>query len=190
MKLVVGLGNPGSQYEGTRHNIGFEVVDALVGSLHTSSISKTSFYGQLYKSSRGFFLKPHTFMNLSGKSVLAVKSFYKIATEDIIVIHDDIDLPFGAVRFKRGGGHGGHNGLKSIDAVIGKDYVRVRIGVGKPLEKSQVASYVLSSFDEEERRCLPQIVDYAAKATAALLSEPLDEVKTRFSVKSAKVLCP
>ena len=154
MILFVGLGNPGSQYENTRHNIGFKVIDKLVNDFSARDISKTSFQGKLYRSGNSLFLKPTTFMNLSGKSVQPVKDFFKVALEDVIVIHDDIDLPFGAVRFKRGGGHGGHNGLRSLDAYITKEYLRVRVGVGKPERKSQVADYVLHDFSEEDQGLL------------------------------------
>jgi PTH1 family peptidyl-tRNA hydrolase len=186
--LFVGLGNPGSKYEETRHNIGYKVVDALVDDFGARDISKTAFYGALYRTASTLFLKPTTFMNLSGKSVLPVKQFFKIDTEDIIVIHDDIDLPFGAVRFKRGGGHGGHNGLKSIDAMVGKEYLRVRIGVGKPERKSQVADYVLHDFSPEERVQIPVLVSHVVKACKALMHHELHEVKTHYSLKSIEIL--
>jgi len=182
--LFVGLGNPGSQYEETRHNIGFKVIDALVDDLNARDISKSTFHGELYRTASTFFLKPATFMNLSGKSVETVKHFYKIETESIIVIHDDIDLPFGAVRFKCGGGHGGHNGLRSLDAHIGKSYIRVRVGVGKPLYKSQVAEYVLHTFSKEEAASLERLIKHVSMACVSLLSETLNEVKSKYSLKS------
>jgi len=188
MTLFVGLGNPGSRYEETRHNIGFKVIDTLVDDLGARNISKNAFQGELYRVANTLFLKPTTFMNLSGKSVETVKQFFKIALEDIIVIHDDIDLPFGAVRFKRGGGHGGHNGLRSLDAHIGKEYIRVRIGVGKPEYKSQVAEYVLHDFSEEEQQKVPLLVKHVSKACLALLVEELNEVKSRYSLKSIEGL--
>ncbi len=188
MTLFVGLGNPGSQYEETRHNIGFKVIDSLVRDFDARNISKTAFYGELYRTASTLFLKPTTYMNLSGKSVLPVKQFFKIDLEDIIVIHDDIDLPFGAVRFKRGGGHGGHNGLKSIDVAIGKEYLRVRIGVGKPERKSQVADYVLHNFTEAEQAVLPALVEYVKDACRALMQYELNEVKSHYSLKSIEAL--
>ena len=127
-------------------------------------------------------------MNLSGKSVLAVKQFYKIDIEDIIVIHDDIDIPFGALRFKLGGGHGGHNGLKSIDELIGKEYLRVRVGVDKPAHKSQVADYVLGDFTQEEGKYLDQLISHTAEACMKLTTETLTEVKSKFSLKSLEGL--
>jgi PTH1 family peptidyl-tRNA hydrolase len=184
MTLFVGLGNPGSQYEETRHNIGFKVIDKLIDDFNAREISKTSFHGKLYRSSNTFFLKPTTYMNLSGKSLLSVKQFFKIELENVIVIHDDIDLPFGALRFKKGGGHGGHNGLKSIDALIGKEYIRVRVGVGKPEHRTQVADYVLGEFSKEESESLERLVNHIGDACRALLKETLTSVKSNYSLKS------
>lgn len=188
MTLFVGLGNPGSQYENTRHNIGFKIIDKLVDDFSARDISKTSFHGKLYRSANTLFLKPTTFMNLSGKSVQPVKHFFKIELEDVIVIHDDIDLPFGAVRFKRGGGHGGHNGLKSLDAHLTKEYLRVRVGVGKPEHKSQVSDYVLHDFNEEETQMLDPLIDHVAKACKVLSDQELNEVKSKYSLKSIEGL--
>jgi len=188
MILFVGLGNPGSQYEDTRHNIGFKVIDKLVDDFGARDISKTSFHGKLYRGTNSLFLKPTTFMNLSGKSVQPVKQFFKVELEDVIVIHDDIDLPFGAVRFKRGGGHGGHNGLKSLDTHITKEYLRVRVGVGKPEHKSQVADYVLHDFSDVERQDLSQLVEHVAKACKMLVDEELNTVKSFYSLKSIEGL--
>jgi len=186
MLLIVGLGNPGIQYEDTRHNIGFKVIDTLVSDFGARDISKNTFHGELFKSSNILFLKPTTFMNLSGNSVQAVKNFYKIELEEIVVIHDDIDLPFTALRFKNGGGHGGHNGLRSIDAMVGKEYTRIRMGVGKPEYKSQVADYVLHNFSSEEETLLHGWIDHTVDAVKALQSQTLNEVKSRYSLKSFK----
>jgi PTH1 family peptidyl-tRNA hydrolase len=183
MLLIVGLGNPGTQYENTRHNIGFKVIDKLVNDLGARDVTKNAFYGELFKSPNFLFLKPTTFMNLSGKSVQAVKNFYKIELEDIVVVHDDIDLPFSALRFKNGGGHGGHNGLRSIDAMIGKEYTRVRMGVGKPEYKSQVADYVLSNFTAEEDKLLNRWIEHTAEAVKELNVKDLNEVKSKYSLK-------
>ena len=188
MTLFVGLGNPGSQYENTRHNIGFRVIDILVNDASARDISKTSFQGKLYRSANTFFLKPTTFMNLSGKSLLTVKQFFKIELEDIIVIHDDIDLPFGAVRFKKGGGHGGHNGLKSIDVMLGKEYFRVRVGVGKPEHKSQVADYVLHNFSQDEEAVIAQLVAHVAEACKKMSTHTLNEIKSNYTLKSIDTL--
>ena len=123
-------------------------------------------------------------MNLSGESLQAVKNFYKIELDDIIVIHDDIDLPFSALRFKKGGGHGGHNGLRSIDAKIGKEYIRVRMGVDKPTHKSQVADYVLHDFSKEENELLNPWIEHTTSAIKELQKSSLEEVKSKYSLKS------
>jgi PTH1 family peptidyl-tRNA hydrolase len=183
MLLIVGLGNPGTQYEETRHNIGFRVIDKLINDLGARDVSKNAFHGELFKSPNFLFLKPTTFMNLSGNSVQAVKNFYKIELEDIVVIHDDIDLPFSALRFKNGGGHGGHNGLRSIDSMIGKEYTRVRMGVDNPEYKSQVADYVLSNFTTDEDKLLTAWIEHTADAVKELSSKELNEVKSRYSLK-------
>lgn len=128
-----------------------------------------------------FLLKPTTFMNLSGRSILAVKNFYKI--DEVIVIHDDLDLPFGALRFKSGGGHGGHNGLKSTDAAIGADYIRVRMGIGKPEHKSQVADYVLHPFNADEQAKLSTWIGSSADAVEMLLKHSCSDVAAKCSLK-------
>ncbi len=185
--LVVGLGNPGQKYEKTRHNVGFMVVDKLIEEFGATKLS-SSFLGELYKTQNHLFLKPTTFMNLSGESLIKVCNFYKIITQEVIVIHDDLDLPFGSLRFKRGGGHGGHNGLKSCDAHIGKEYIRVRIGIGKPAHKSEVASYVLSNFSKEEEAELALVVQRASDAIKELLDGvELDKVASKYSIKKKSV---
>ncbi|WP_200762602.1 aminoacyl-tRNA hydrolase [Nitrosophilus alvini] len=185
MFLIVGLGNPGPKYEKNRHNIGFMVIDYLVSHYKATPINKSSFKGELYKTDSTLLLKPMTFMNLSGQSVSAVKNFYKIENSNIIVCHDDIDLPFGAIRIKVGGSSGGHNGLKSLDSFIGNDYIRVRIGVGRPKEKAKVVSYVLSDFDLAQSEHLEEIIKNAAEAAVALTKKSLDEVRSKYTKKGA-----
>ena len=177
MKLIVGLGNPGKEYEKNRHNIGFLVVDYLTDKFNASKIS-SKFKGELYKAGNYLFLKPLTFMNLSGESVRAVKDFYKIDNDDIIIIHDDIDLNVGALKFKKGGSSGGHNGLKSIDKHIGNDYWRVRVGVGRPERKEQVVSYVLSDFKDDELECIEKNFENIKKAI-----EDIKNAASKFSKK-------
>ena len=184
MQLFVGLGNIGSQYENTRHNIGFQVIDKLIDDSNARDVSKNSFYGTLFRNTTSLFLKPSTFMNLSGKSVQPVKNFFKVELEDVIVIHDDIDLPFGAVRFKRGGGHGGHNGLKSVDEAISKEYIRVRVGVGKPEHRSAVVEYVLHDFTLKEQEELKIFIEHVAKACEELSLDTLTQIKSNYSLKS------
>jgi PTH1 family peptidyl-tRNA hydrolase len=170
--LFVGLGNPEKRYDNTRHNIGFRVIDSILSNSNPIDVSKSSFFGKLYKIGKDFYLKPATYMNLSGKSVLAVKNFYKIDNSNIVVVHDDIDLPFSALRFKRGGGDGGHNGLKSIDSLI-----------GKPQYKSQVPDYVLSDFTQDEEKIIPDWIEYTTKVLNEFNSRSLEEIKSRYSLK-------
>ncbi|NPA55402.1 MAG: aminoacyl-tRNA hydrolase [Epsilonproteobacteria bacterium] len=156
MKLVVGLGNIGDKYANTRHNIGFMAIDEILKELSCAPINKDSFFATIYKTDDFLFAKPSTYMNLSGKAVEAIKKFYKIDNDDIIVIHDDLDLKLGALRFKKGGSSGGHNGLKSIDEHIGNDYHRVRIGIGRPTNKEDVVSFVLGKFESDQQEKLTQ----------------------------------
>ena len=184
MTLVAGLGNPDLQYKNNRHNVGFMVIDALLDD-HPSSekITKTQFKGELFKVPSMLLLKPSTYMNLSGESVRAVDDYFK--TDQIIVIHDDLDLPFGTLRFKIGGGHGGHNGLRSIDAHTGAEYIRVRIGIGKPAQKSDVAKYVLSDFSSCQKERLSSIILHVKKSIKALLTKDLKEVSLEYSLKQS-----
>jgi PTH1 family peptidyl-tRNA hydrolase len=149
MFLVVGLGNPGIQYAKTRHNVGFSAVDFLCSFLSFPE-SRDKFNSLLSEKTIGgvrvFLQKPQTFMNASGKAVLGVVSFFKIPLENVLVIHDDIDLPPFQVKIKRGGGARGHNGIRSLDASIGRNYWRLLIGVGRPQLREDVSSYVLSDF--------------------------------------------
>lgn len=162
MFLIVGLGNPGKEYENNRHNIGFKVVDSLIQTLNAIKQSSKNFQGELYKSSTLLLLKPSTFMNLSGESVQSVLNFYKIT--DFLVIHDELDLPFGAVKFKFGGGNGGHNGLKSIDSLCSNAYYRIRYGIGKPAIKAQVINWVLQDFSALEEEQNQTLIAHCAKA--------------------------
>lgn len=165
MKLLVGLGNPGSEYAGTRHNVGFMAVDEIVRRYPFDSFQK-KFKGQIAGGSiageKVYVLKPETFMNLSGESVQAVCAFYKIKLEDIIVFHDDMDLPLAKIKVKQGGGAGGHNGLKSIDAHMGPNYHRVRIGVDKPAMREQVVDWVLSRFSKTDQEQIATLLDKIA----------------------------
>ncbi len=179
--LIVGLGNPGLAYAQNRHNIGFMVIDELIKRHNAQKLSSSSFNGELFKFSNHFLLKPLTYMNLSGNSILAVKKFYKV--EDIVVIHDDLDLPFGTLRFKYGGGHGGHNGLKSADEKISRDYTRVRLGIGKPEHKGEVASYVLSDFNYSESEHLSSWISHTCNAIEDLLENSLEDVSSKYTIK-------
>ena len=154
MLLVVGLGNPGAKYANNRHNIGFMAVDEIVRR-YSFSTFRAKFQSEIAEGNiagvKILAMKPTTYMNGSGRSVQAAAVFYKLAPEDIIVIHDEIDLAGGKVRVKRGGGHAGHNGLRSIHEHIGANYARVRLGVGHPGDKAKVAGHVLRDFAKSER---------------------------------------
>jgi PTH1 family peptidyl-tRNA hydrolase len=180
MKLIVGLGNPGTKYAGHRHNIGFMAADRIAAD-HGFSPWKSKHQGSLcegrFGSDRVVLLKPETFMNNSGQSVQAAMRFYKLDPEDVIVLHDEIDLAPGKVKFKTGGGHAGHNGLRSIHNHIGPDYARVRLGVGHPGRKELVPAYVLHDFAKSDQGWLEDVlrglsdgVPYLAKGDAAKFS--------------------
>jgi len=171
MKLIVGLGNPGGQYEGNRHNIGFMAIDAIARA-HSITQFRTKHAGQLAEGTIGgekvILLKPQTFMNRSGDSVQQVAKFYKIEPADIIVLYDELDLAPGKVRVKIGGGNGGHNGLRSIDPQIGLDYKRVRLGIGHP-GKEFVTHHVLGDFAKADREWLEPLLDGIARHIGLLL---------------------
>jgi len=175
--LIVGLGNPGDEYAFTRHNIGFLAVDALAESLKAGTWKK-KFKGLTASCGEPslLFLKPQTYMNLSGEAVAEAARFHKIPLEHIIVFHDDLDLLPAQVKVKQGGGHGGHNGLKSIDAHIGKDYWRVRLGIGHPGEKGEVVTnHVLGSFAKADRAWLEPLLNVlVSEFDVMLLGKPND----------------
>ena len=148
IKLMIGLGNPGQQYSKTRHNAGFWFIDALANRYNASFKTESKFSGDVAKTNiegqSVWLLKPTTFMNRSGLSAHQLASFYKIPVEQILVAYDELDLPVGTVRLKKCGGHGGHNGLRDLHAQLGKDYHRLRFGIGHPGDSKKVADYVLS----------------------------------------------
>jgi len=152
--MVVGLGNPGDEYERTRHNVGFMAVAYLAGEKATWKREHDALTSRaVVDGTRVLFVRPMTFMNLSGNAVGALARFYKIPTENIVVIHDDMDIPVGAIREKVGGGSAGHNGIKSIDSAVGTEYRRIRIGIGHPRDfglKIDPADWVLSRFNDED----------------------------------------
>lgn len=174
-KLIVGLGNHGAKYAGTRHNIGWWVVDEVAGQ-HGFGVWQSKFQGVTVKGQIDgvdvVLLKPHTYMNNSGQSVQAAAKFYKIAPADIFVIHDDLDLKPLEIRTKIGGGHAGHNGLKSLDAHLAtKDYNRLRIGIGRPLEKEDVSHYVLQDFSKAEAPEFENLAQKLAETITKYLGE-------------------
>lgn len=177
--LVVGLGNPGPNYAKTRHNVGFMVVDLLAGRIgsgfkaHRKSGADIA-TGRL--AGRAVVLaKPRTYMNESGRNVGPLAKFYSVAPADVIVIHDELDIDFGRIRLKFGGGVAGHNGLKSVAAALGtKDFQRVRVGVGRPPGRKDAATYVLEPFTSVERPEVPTICEQAADATELLIAQGLE----------------
>lgn len=177
MWLIVGLGNPGNEYDGTRHNVGFEVVDALAERA-SAAFSDRKFKARLgrgkLEGQECLFMKPQTFMNLSGESVGPALGFYKLTTTDVVVLHDDLDLDVGRLKLKQGGGHGGHNGLRSlIEHLPDANFVRVRIGVGRPPPRWDVADYVLSRFRSEERDAIERALKDAQEATETIIRDGL-----------------
>jgi PTH1 family peptidyl-tRNA hydrolase len=165
--LIVGLGNPGPKYEATRHNAGFWFIDQLARDYHAHLRGESRFQGEVAKlvlaGHDSWLLKPTTFMNHSGRSVTALANYYRLAPENILVAHDELDLPVGAVRLKKGGGHGGHNGLRDIIAALGGNgFWRLRLGIGHPGERSQVIDYVLDRPSRSDRDALDEAINSAA----------------------------
>ena len=187
--LVVGLGNPGPEYAETRHNVGVGVVELLGaraggGRFSTHKANADVLEGRL-AGRRAVLAVPRTYMNVSGGPVAGLLRYYGVAAEDLVVVHDDLDLGFGVVRLKRGGGEGGHNGLRSISASIGtKDYLRVRVGIGRPPGRQDPADFVLKRFSGAERKELEFAVDLAADAAEALLRDGLEPAQNRFHALS------
>ncbi len=182
--LIAGLGNPGPEYAGNRHNAGFMVADLLAE--RTGARFKRDRSRAAVASGRlaGFpvtLAKPMTFMNLSGRPVAALRTFYKIPPERIVVVHDELDLPFGALRLKQGGGDNGHNGLRSVTAALGtRDYFRVRVGIGRPPGRMDPADFVLHDFSAAERKLVPEVLERAADATEVLMRRGLAAAQNEF----------
>ncbi len=184
--LLVGLGNPGPKYEMTRHNVGFLVIDRLADR-HGISLTQQKFHGRyasgLCRGEKVHLLQPQTFMNLSGKSVVAAAGFFDIAMGQVIVVHDDLDLAPGVVRVKIGGGHGGHNGLRDIVAKSGSaEFVRVRMGIGRP-EKGAVTDWVLGNYSRSEIEELEIQLDQACDAIEVILTEGASTAQNKFNGK-------
>lgn len=171
MKLFVGLGNPGQRYAGNRHNIGFMAVDRIASD-HGFAPWRQKFQGLVTEGRLGddkvVLLKPETFMNLSGQSVGEAMRFYKLTPQEVVVFHDELDLPPGKARIKTSGGHAGHNGLRSIHQHIGDDYPRVRLGIGHPGDKDRVAPYVLSDFAKADQEWLDDILSGISRGATDL----------------------
>jgi PTH1 family peptidyl-tRNA hydrolase len=191
MWLVVGLGNPGRQYDGNRHNVGFEVVAELAarGKAPTwrekfgAELGETTLRGE-----RVLLCKPMEFMNVSGQPVARVVQFWKIAPESTVVVHDDLDLPFGQLRLGAGGGHGGNNGVRSLIAELGTpDFLRVRFGIGRPAPGRSAADYVLTDFTRAEQKDLPDLRIEAANAIEEIVANGLTPAMNKFNTKKKSV---
>ena len=178
MRLVVGLGNPGRQYEATRHNAGFWWIDSIADELNVSLSAESRFHGIVGRFRQAdvdcWLLKPMTFMNESGRAVRSICDFYKITVSDMLVVHDELDLAPGIVKLKKGGGVAGHNGLRDIAAHMGKDFWRLRIGIGRPAERAQVSSYVLSPPRKEEADLISQSLERSLAIWPLLMAEDYD----------------
>jgi PTH1 family peptidyl-tRNA hydrolase len=188
MWLLAGLGNPGAAYAANRHNIGFMLLDFLAkaegwdaGRKKLNSLVAQGAVGEGARRHEVVAIKPQTFMNLSGMAVGAALHFYKLPLERLLVVHDDIDLPFGSLRLKLGGGHGGHNGLRHISAQLGSQYWRLRMGVGRPLDKAQVHDFVLGNFAAAETEALPGLFATAHRAIPWLLDGKPDYARNLLS---------
>lgn len=191
MFLVAGLGNPGRGYAAHRHNVGFMVVDRLAAMAETSFRSKFSGEWSRVELRRNDFilLKPTTYMNLSGDSVQPCAAFFKVKPSEVIVVHDELDLPFGEVRIKKGGGHGGHNGLRSIIGRMGADFIRIRVGIGRPPAgfRGDVADFVLSSFSAEEcGEALEKTLESASKAVLDIAARGLPAAMKKRNTRKKK----
>lgn len=192
MKLVVGLGNPGKDYAQTRHNIGFMALDRLHTALAATEWQK-KFNGLIATAHCGdeklYLLKPQTFMNLSGQAVGAAAQFYKITLADIIVLHDELELPPARTRIKQGGGAAGHNGLKSIDSTLGQDYWRLRLGIGRPpADRESVHDYVLHNFTAADSNWLDPLLSTLAKEVSLLISGQHSQLMNKLSLAVQAVL--
>jgi PTH1 family peptidyl-tRNA hydrolase len=179
IKLIVGLGNPGREYEATRHNAGFWWVDELARKHNVNFKNESKFHGLVARATlhghEVHLLKPQTFMNVSGRAVVALALFYKILPDQILVVHDELDLPPGSAKLKMGGGHGGHNGLKDIIAQLGtKDFWRMRIGIGHPGDRAEVVNYVLNAPRKEEQGLIEDAMQHAQDVAPLIIEGKLE----------------
>lgn len=191
IKLIVGLGNPSKEYEQTRHNAGFWFIDELAWQWKVSLKEDKKYFGEVARVSRAdgdvWLLKPLTFMNLSGKAVGALAQFYKIKPEEILVVHDELDIPCGRIRLKRGGGNGGHNGLKDIQAKLGTaDFYRLRLGIDHPGDKALVSAYVLNKPSAEDKQKIDEAIGKSLQGLPLIMEGKWEEA-TRFLHSNGKL---
>lgn len=185
MKCIVGLGNPGKKYEKTRHNVGFMVIDELA-KRHDWKINKSKFQGlytmELVADTKIILLKPQTYMNLSGQSVRPLMDFYELSEQDILVVYDDLDLPTGKIRLRQKGGHGGHNGIRSmIDQLGTRNFNRLRIGIDRPAPNHTVIDHVLGRFDQAVEPVVKDSIQKAADACDAWMEKTFQEVMNDYN---------
>ncbi len=189
LRAIIGLGNPGQEHQRTRHNAGFWLVDALAMAREARFRNESKFQGEAVKSSIGssdvYLFKPMTFMNRSGEAVSKLIGFYKIAPEEILVAHDELDLPAGVARLKQGGGHGGHNGLRSLHEHIGENYLRLRIGIAHPGSKDRVLGHVLGRPDPTDEERMFDAIQRALDVLPVLIRDGLEKAMNRLHVKTA-----
>lgn len=191
IKLIVGLGNPGKQYESTRHNAGYWFVDRISDKFGANLQRKDKFFGYVgsvnIDGNTAHLLKPDTFMNLSGKSVQALASFYQIESDHILVAHDELDIGCGQIRLKSGGGHGGHNGLRDIIRALGQqDFYRLRIGIDHPGHASQVTSHVLNKPDAQDKVLIDDAIDEAAEQITKIISGDFESAMQSLHTREKK----
>jgi PTH1 family peptidyl-tRNA hydrolase len=188
MRLVVGLGNPGREYEATRHNAGFWLVDRLAAAHGTALRNEPRFHGSVTRLQSGgrecWLLEPSTYMNASGRAVAALARFYKIEPAEMLVVHDELDLPPGGVKLKKGGGAAGHNGLKDIIAHLGADFWRLRLGIGHPGDRAAVVHYVLQVPRREDREAIDAAIDRALDAWPLLLEDRTEAAMLKLHTKA------
>jgi len=189
MYLLVGLGNPGLKYKKNRHNIGYMTIDTIVKKHNFKEKNKNKF-GEVFEgkilNEKIFTLKPKDFMNLSGVSIKKFLIFYKINIKNLIVIHDDIDLPLGKIKIKIGGGDGGHNGLKNINSIIGKDYKRIRIGIDRPKDNTKVDKFVLKNFEKKEEKEIFFSINRITSFLQYLVSSNVNDISVLMNKLSEK----
>lgn len=188
IRLLVGLGNPGAEYEATRHNAGFWFIDAVARELRANLVPERSYHGLAARVNRPdgpvWLLEPMTFMNVSGRSVAALARFFKIAPSEILVAHDELDVPPGQAKMKLGGSHAGHNGLKDIQAQLGSaDFWRLRLGIGHPGNRAEVVNYVLRKPPADEREAIDKSIEQSATALDLLLAGEMDRALMKVHAK-------
>jgi len=187
IKLFVGLGNPGEKYAATRHNAGFWWVDQVAAATNSKLAVDAKFFGfagKLNPTADSWLIKPTTFMNASGKAVAALANYYKISPTEILVIHDELDLPAGSIKMKFGGGHGGHNGLRDIHSALGTaDYWRLRVGIGHPGSKNEVVNFVLKAPTKDEQHAIDDSIYDSSKLVDLMLKGEFDSAMLKLHTK-------